>query len=327
MKKTLLLFSLFVISFFANAQKKQNTYFFKDNGKEVELKDSADFIRIIQEPDSGDKKFILQEFYMNGTRKTIGKISSFIPKIAFEGLVISYHRNGLKKSSIFYEKDVPVGKSYHFFENGKLQKELEYLPKEIVKNKSAEPDFGPRFKLVYQVDSLGKVYVTEGNGHLIEYTKTKEDTLIEEGDYKDGFKDGVWKGKYVSGKSSYVENYALTKLVSGVNTVDGKIYEYTTLGSPPKYKGGVDVFYRYLANTVKYPRDAFSNDITGSVVVSFIVEKDGKVSGAKVDKPVYPSLDKEAIRVVMASPKWMPGMQRGVPVRVKYNIPINFSMQ
>ena len=61
--------------------------------------------------------------------------------------------------------------------------------------------------------------------------------------------------------------------------------------------------------------------------VSFIVEKDGSVSNAKVQKSVSEELDAEALRVVNAMPKWTPGMQKGQAVRVKYNLPVTFKLQ
>jgi TonB family protein len=322
MKKISILLPLFFICFLATAQKKQNTYFLKNNGKEVELKDSADFIRIIEEPDSGEKNFVVQEFYVNGKRKLIGKASIFKPIIIYEGNVACYNKDGIKKSSTNYVKDVPVGKAYYFFEDGKIQKEIEYLPI----NKSEETRLEPKIRLIYQVDSLGQVYVKDGNGHLIEYTTIEKDSLVEEGNYIDGFKDGVWKGGYASGKSSYVENYNLAELVSGVTTVGDKIYEYTVFEIPPQYNGGVEKFYKFLEKNVKYPREAFKNRISGKVLLSFIVEKDGSIADILVVKTVSPIIDAEAKRVLSSSPKWIPALQRGIPVRVKYNIPMNFSL-
>ncbi|TKC12310.1 TonB family protein [Pedobacter polaris] len=323
MKKALILSVILFVVLNASAQKKQNIYFLKNNGKEVKLRDSADYIRVIEEPDSGEKQFNIKEFYQNGTKKLIGKVSSFEPRIIYEGLIVSFYKNGMKKSSINYKKDACVGLAYYFFENGKVKKQLEYLEQDPAEKKAAKK-LEQNSKLIYQVDSLGKVYVQDGNGHLIDTTKFESDKLVEEGDYKDGFKEGVWKGRYLSGKSSYTETYVTGKFVSGVNTVGDKTIEYTTFESAPQFKGGINEFYKYLSRAIKYPKEAYTNGIAGRVIVSFTIEKDGQVVDAKIDKPFFPSIDEEAIRVMMASPKWIPGMQRGLPVRVKYNIPISF---
>ncbi len=327
MKKIVLLSFGLLLFFVGNAQKKQNVYLIKNNGKEVKIRDSADFVRIIEEPDSGELNFNLKEYYKDGSPKLIGKVSFFDPRLIYEGLFVSYYPNGEKKSAITYKKNVIVGTADYFFADGKVKKRLEYIEEDPIEKKAGIKSLDAKFRLIYQVDSLGKVFVQDGNGRLIEETKFGKDVLIEEGDYKDGYKDGVWIGKYRSGQSSYTETYNLRKLVSGVNTVGDQTYEYTDFGSPPQFKGGINEFYKYLSRSIKYPTDAYKSRIGGSVFVSFVVEKDGKVADVKIDKPVYPSIDEEALRVMTASPKWMPGTQRGLPVRVKYNIPIKFNLR
>ena len=67
--------------------------------------------------------------------------------------------------------------------------------------------------------------------------------------------------------------------------------------------------------------------LQGRVIIGIVVEKDGSLTDIKVVKSVDPSLDKEAIRVVKTMPNWIPGMQDGEPVRVKYIIPITFCLK
>ncbi len=92
----------------------------------------------------------------------------------------------------------------------------------------------------------------------------------------------------------------------------------------PQFSGGFSGLMLYLSNNIRYPKDAEEAGAQGRVVVSFIVEKDGSVSNAKVTKPTYSSFDDEALRVVSAMPKWMPGKQNGEAVRVKYSLPVSF---
>lgn len=314
------LFAVLIVS----AQKKQNVYFLKNDGQEVTLKDSADFIRVIEEPDSGEKYYNIKEFYKDGSKKLLGKVSSFEPKI-YEGLIVSYHKNGNKKSSIIYEKDVSVGIGYYFYENGKVKKQLEFLERDTSEKNTSPVSLEQKYKLIYQVDSLDKVLVQDGNGHLIDTTKSDKDKLVEEGDYKDGFKDGVWKGHYTSGKSCYVESYASGKFISGVNTLGDKVIDYGILNVAPEFKGGIQEFYKYIGRGMKFPLDLLKGGINGTVFLSFTISEDGQINDAIVTKSLYPSADIEAVRVLKSSPKWIPGMQRGVPVEVKYNIPIKFS--
>ena len=84
---------------------------------------------------------------------------------------------------------------------------------------------------------------------------------------------------------------------------------------------------QYLSMSVRYPSKAEENGIQGRVVVSFVVERDGSISNVRVEKSVDPSLDKEAVRVISSMPKWIPGKQKGEPVRVKYTVPVTFRLQ
>ncbi|HPD96182.1 MAG: energy transducer TonB [Bacteroidales bacterium] len=83
----------------------------------------------------------------------------------------------------------------------------------------------------------------------------------------------------------------------------------------------------YVQKNLKYPDVAAENGIQGRVYVNFVVEPDGRVTHVKVVRGVDPALDKEAVRVVSASPRWRPGKQRGKPVRVQFTIPIIFVLQ
>ena len=78
---------------------------------------------------------------------------------------------------------------------------------------------------------------------------------------------------------------------------------------------------------MRYPKAAEKDSIEGRVIVSFIVEKNGKLTNFKVVKSPDPSLSKEALRVAKSMPKWNPAKQFGKPVRVKYTIPINFRLK
>jgi len=97
----------------------------------------------------------------------------------------------------------------------------------------------------------------------------------------------------------------------------------------PTFNGGEPAteFRKYIAQNLRYPEIAAENGISGRVIVQFAVNKVGKVVDAVVVRSVDPALDKEAIRVVMTSPKWAPGKQRGKAVKVLFTFPINFVLQ
>ena len=83
---------------------------------------------------------------------------------------------------------------------------------------------------------------------------------------------------------------------------------------------------RHVVKETKYPGKARRKGIQGQVIVRFVVERDGSVGDIKVIRPVHPLLDEEAVRVVKTFPDFSPGLQRGKPVRVSYNLPLNFAL-
>lgn len=91
--------------------------------------------------------------------------------------------------------------------------------------------------------------------------------------------------------------------------------------------GGQSGLMKYLSLAIKYPLVAEENGIQGRVICTFIVEADGSITNVKVVKSVNPALDKEAVRVISSMPKWNPGTQKGKTVRVKYTVPVTFSLK
>ena len=95
----------------------------------------------------------------------------------------------------------------------------------------------------------------------------------------------------------------------------------------PYFPGGQELLLKYLAANIKYPASAVKAKKQGRVIVTFIVQKDGSITHAKIARSIDPELDAEALRVVKGMPKWTPGTQLGKPVSVKYVLPVKFSLQ
>ncbi len=95
----------------------------------------------------------------------------------------------------------------------------------------------------------------------------------------------------------------------------------------PLFPGGPAALMKYLSENTKYPVVAQENGVQGRVTVQFVVEKDGSISDVHVLRGVDPSLDKEAVRVVKSMPRWTPGKQNGITVRVNYRVPVLFRLQ
>jgi protein TonB len=102
---------------------------------------------------------------------------------------------------------------------------------------------------------------------------------------------------------------------------------YSIVDVMPSFKGGdINKFREWVKKRTKYPETATVNGIQGKVYITFIVEKDGSVTNVKVIKGVDPLINDEALKAVASSPKWTPGKQRGVAVRVSYLIMLNFEL-
>ncbi len=96
----------------------------------------------------------------------------------------------------------------------------------------------------------------------------------------------------------------------------------------PSFQGGdLNTFRNWVQSNVKFPQIALENGIQGRVVLSFVIEKDGRLTNIQVLKTPDRSLSDEAIRVLQKSPKWAPGKQRNQVVRVKYTLPVDFRVQ
>lgn len=101
---------------------------------------------------------------------------------------------------------------------------------------------------------------------------------------------------------------------------------YDKVEQMPEFPGGQLALNKFILEHYKYPETPFREGISGNVIVTFVVERDGSISQGKIVKAVEPHLDKEALRLVRKFPRWKPGKQHGVPVRVLYTYPFQFRL-
>lgn len=107
--------------------------------------------------------------------------------------------------------------------------------------------------------------------------------------------------------------------------VTGEVYE--TVDKMPEFPGGMTGLMQHLSKNIRYPAEAHTNNIQGRVVVSVIINTEGKATNAQIVQGVAPSLDAEALRVATTMPDWTPGTKDGKPVNVKYTFPVVFRLQ
>ncbi len=100
---------------------------------------------------------------------------------------------------------------------------------------------------------------------------------------------------------------------------------FLTAETMPSFQGGdLNTFRKWVQDNVRFPQIALENGIQGRVTLSFVIEKDGRLTNIQVLQTPDRSLSEEAIRVLNKSPKWSPGKQRNQTVRVKYTLPVDF---
>jgi len=106
---------------------------------------------------------------------------------------------------------------------------------------------------------------------------------------------------------------------------ENKVYD--VVEEMPSFPDGDKAMHEYLRKNIQYSDEMEESCVQGRVIISFVVEKDGSLTDFKVVKSVDPAYDKEALRVVKSMPKWIPGSQNGVKVRVKYLVPVTFRLE
>jgi TonB family protein len=324
----LFLIAAFLLTSSVCFAQRQNVYFLKEDNSLVNSKDSADFIRIVSEPDSGTVLFNVVEYYPNGKRKLIGK-SKTIDPIRLEGACLTFYNNGKRKATGNYEDGWLVGGSDEYYPNGRLFLHKENAIKEVLDPKYNFTFKTASFTIVEAYDSLGTVKVKEGNGTYSGYSEDGRNLLkvTEEGLIKNGKRTGIWKGTDKNFNVTFEEIYEDGELVSGKAMHNGisATYSKTRIVSP-LFPGDGAGFNNYLARTIRYPAKERENNIQGRVIVSFIVEKDGALTGIKVIRPFSPGLDNEAMRALRVSPNWIPGTVYGSVERIPYSVPIAFAL-
>ena len=103
-----------------------------------------------------------------------------------------------------------------------------------------------------------------------------------------------------------------------------KIAKQAGLDHMPRFPNGTRALFDFLNENIQYPIEAEKKKIEGRVLITFVVNGDSTINEVEIIQRVHPLLDAEALRVVKAMPKWEPATKGGVPVRVKYTIPISF---
>lgn len=146
--------------------------------------------------------------------------------------------------------------------------------------------------------------------------------------FVDDQRHGEFCTYYQNGQLRRRDFYSNGKFVTGSTfTPDGKDTSYFEYEVLPEFQGGEAALVRYLNGTLKYPRREIRHQKYGTVYLSFVITQDGKADNIRVTRSLSPLLDAEAKRVIAGMPAWKPGMSDGYLTRVRYSIPVKFTLR
>lgn len=118
--------------------------------------------------------------------------------------------------------------------------------------------------------------------------------------------------------------FALTGTPATYAQTEEKVYN--EVDKSPEFPGGFSAMYAFMGKTIRYPEEASRKRIQGKVVTAFVVGEDGTIRDIVIEKSAGYGMDEEAVRVIKAMPKWIPGERQGQKVAVYYKMPINFAL-
>ncbi len=145
-----------------------------------------------------------------------------------------------------------------------------------------------------------------------------------------------WKPAGIPGKGpvASIVTVSIPFMALGVvgDVVEGEMPEddqsdvFVIVDEDPQFPGGQEALYKWLKENIKYPEQAKENGIEGKVYVTFVIEKDGSITNAKLLRDIGGGCGAEAVRAVKTMPRWIPAKQRGETVRLQFNLPVVFNL-
>ena len=309
------LFWLLFSAITAFAQKEAPVYF--KNNHVTNNPDSADYYRVIDSRDGDNYRFT--EFHKDGT---------WIKSLASGNINDPYYIG----DQTFYYKSGRIA-VINQFSNGRCIKTTGYYPNGVLLQVIQYRTGWPQQLIAYDADSSGRVHIINGNGvrqetdsiAIMAFNVHQRYTMT--GPYKDGLKNGLWKGTDDRG-FAFEEKYDDGKLVSGTTkTPEGKKYHYTRLFEYPKFNGNIDQFESHILPALKNPADTIDLKFIKPrfLNLSYVINEDGSVSNLTgFNKHNHTPLKLELKDTL---PKCAPLLLRGLPFSFTITNNANFMVR
>jgi TonB family protein len=251
-----------------------------------------------------------------------------------------YCKANILKSVAFYVNGKPEGNSFDYFSNGKLERtrthkngrpvgqETIYYSSGIKRANfiytNPESEYDWKYLISDTWDSLGNPGVKNKNGFCNSLPTFYGEEI---GFVKNGLKDSIWQTYDPQTKTKLFEDlYRSGEFLSGRRYYNDKVIEYNTIEVSAAPKDGMSSFYKEIGSKLKYPKEARRARIQGKVFIQFIIDKDGAVTDVKCIKGIGSGCDEAAIEAIKQVKPWIPGTQKGIPVKQRMTLPIDFKL-
>lgn len=310
MKNNQLTTTLLLISISLYSQIIKPTRYNLDSLHRPTIKEDYKFIRVVENYKNEPNLFIFTEYYRSG-KISMKAISSKADKPSFQGPRIDYYENGNKKQESNYIDNNLNGKLLEWYDNGEMKSEKEITWDAGNKNSI--------IKIVQFWNKEKQQTVIDGNGQYEE----SDEKIHEKGPIKLGEKEGVWEGKDLKENYTFSEIYRDGKFISGISADEkSNKYPYKQFSEKAIPQRGIKDFYQYVARNYKTPN---IQGLQGKVYITFVIDKDGKLTQFKILRDLGYGTGQEAIRVLQKAEKWIPGKTRGIASKTSFSLPISIT--
>lgn len=297
--------------------------FFNSKGFTVRTFDSAAYYVLILSPIPPDNDYNIQEFYKNGKIKLIGKgdasaNSMKTGSVLLDGECISYFQDGKKSSVCHYSRGYKEGIEEMYYPDGSLYCKVKHTINEQFR-------IGGEDIYLDCYDLKGTKICDAGNGKWLTYDDSCR-YVLQAGEIKKGYKEGDWSGKvFTPDTIRYVYRYRRSVIESSLGyDKKGKSYPFGNVFEQATYRNGPLVFLEVLRNRIKLPNDTNGKKMSiDTMHISFIVERDGKLSQFGVSGNADPQLKEAIFSALKKSNEWTPSKVYGIPFRTRVILPLS----
>jgi membrane associated rhomboid family serine protease/antitoxin component YwqK of YwqJK toxin-antitoxin module len=246
-----------------------------------------EFYRVGQRDSIGRWQGPVRDYYKNDRIQMKG---AYLDNL-HHGIFIYYTRNNTYEAAGRLDHDLRIGKWEIFHPNGKLEREVFYGDREYVRN-------------VW--DSTGRQLVVNGNGYY--ESKRINGTIQEAGYYRNGLKDGLWKGFHANNQPYFEEVFLNGRLISGKSiSLAGRNFQYDETSMLALPNGGMRAFQEYVQKTARL----FTAKRPGTVKLYFRVTTDNRIADIIIQKSLDVEADGWAKDILLKGPQWNPARLHG----------------